>query len=401
MNAINHLKNLDCYSKRVIVRVDLNVPIDDKGNITSNARILAVLPTIRYLLSQNATILLLSHLGRPVEGCFDEKYSLKNVANALGALLTQTVHFLPLHLDFFENTHLSDTNDNTGNVYLCENVRFLPGETSNDLTLSKKLAQLGDIFVMDAFATAHRAHASTCGIAQQKNHDAKCMGLLVEQELSALTQISQSPKRPLLAIVGGSKISTKLSILKSLAEKVDMLIVGGGIANTFLKAQGYPIGHSLCEDELMNEARNILQTPHCQIPLPLDVRVSNHFSADATATIKAIDEVVDDDLILDIGPKTEQIFTQYVQNAQTILVNGPVGVFEFDAFGSGTTSLFTAIANSSAFSVAGGGDTIAALEKNHLQNQISYISTAGGAFLEFIEGKLLPGIEALKGDALK
>ncbi|MBX9585877.1 MAG: phosphoglycerate kinase [Gammaproteobacteria bacterium] len=377
------MNDLDLAGKRVLIREDLNVPMQD-GKITSDARIVAALPTIRDALKQKAKILLMSHLGRPAEGKIDTKFSLAPVAQRLSELLNQPVRLIT---DWGEANKLQD-----GDIALLENVRFNVGEEKNDNDLSKRLAALCDIFVMDAFATAHRAQASTVGVA--KFAPIACAGPLLKEELTALKKAIAQPKHPLLAIVGGAKVSSKLTVLNALVEKVDQLILGGGIANTFLAAAGFPIGQSLHEPELIAEAAALMKKTN--IPLPTDVIVAKEFSSTAEPTLKKIAEVSSDDMILDIGPETAAAYSVLINKAATIVWNGPVGVFEWPAFANGTQQIATAIAQSQAFSLAGGGDTISAIEHFGLVNQISYISTGGGAFLEFLEGKTLPGVLALE-----
>lgn len=377
------MNDLDLAGKRVLIREDLNVPMQD-GKITSDARIVAALPTIRDALKQKAKILLMSHLGRPAEGKIDTKFSLAPVAQRLSELLNQPVRLIT---DWGEANKLQD-----GDIALLENVRFNVGEEKNDNDLSKRLAALCDIFVMDAFATAHRAQASTVGVA--KFAPIACAGPLLKEELTALKKAIAQPKHPLLAIVGGAKVSSKLTVLNALVEKVDQLILGGGIANTFLAAAGFPIGQSLHEPELIAEAAVLMKKTN--IPLPTDVIVAKEFSSTAEPTLKKIAEVSSDDMILDIGPETAAAYSVLINKAATIVWNGPVGVFEWPAFANGTQQIATAIAQSQAFSLAGGGDTISAIEHFGLVNQISYISTGGGAFLEFLEGKTLPGVLALE-----
>lgn len=387
MKVLN-IRDLDLSNQRVLIRVDFNVPIKN-GAVTSDIRIKAALPTIELALKQNAKIMLMSHLGRPTEGQYDEEYSLLPVAKRLSELLNKPVRL--------EKNYLDGVNVEAGEIILCENVRFNQGEKKNDQALAKKMAAICDIFVMDAFATAHRAQASTYGVAEFA--PVACAGLLLSKELEALTKALSNPKRPLVAIVGGSKVTTKLTILKNLSKKVDQLIVGGGIANTFLKATGHQVGASLCEPELVGEANEILSEVNQRggnIPLPSDVRVAKKFDENERAQVKSISDVSDNDMILDVGPSFETELADYLTKAGTILWNGPLGVFEFDQFANGTKALSKAIANSDAFSVAGGGDTIAAIEKFNIEDKISYISTAGGAFLEFLEGKTLPAIEMLE-----
>lgn len=387
MADVISMDSLNLSGKRVLVRVDFNVPIDN-GVVSSDIRIQAELPTIRKLLDAGAKVMLMSHLGRPQEGQYQVEFSLAPVAEKLSSLLGQLV--------LLQKDWLSGVDLDAGQVVLCENVRFNAGEKSNDDQLAKKMAALCDVFVMDAFATAHRAQASTHGVA--KYAPIACAGPLLLAELSALKASLDQPKRPLVAIVGGSKVSTKLTILKSLSDKVDQLIVGGGIANTFLAATSQPVGQSLYEPELVDEANGLLQDIQQEggfVPLPVDVRVTKKFSPDAVAEIKDVADVESDDMILDVGPQTEQNLTALLDSAGTIIWNGPVGVFEFDNFGQGTEALARAIANSSAYSIAGGGDTLAAIDKYGVGDKLSYISTGGGAFLEYVEGKTLPAIEIL------
>ncbi len=371
--------------KRVLIRVDFNVPVKD-GRVTSEARILAALPTIRLALARGAAVILLSHLGRPKEGVFDPALSLRPVANRLAELLGQPVPLVREWLDGFEITD--------GEVVLCENVRFNPGEKQNSPALAKRMARLCDIFVMDAFGTAHRAEASTHGVA--KYAPIACAGPLLMAELTALERVLRKPERPVVAIVGGSKVSTKLKVLNSLARQVDQLIVGGGIANTFLAAAGYPVGKSLCEKDLIPEARRLSGKGfRASVPLPTDVVVARALSPTAAAATRPVSKVGPADLILDIGPRTAEMYARLIARAGTIIWNGPVGVFEIDRFGRGTKRLAEAVAKSKAFSVAGGGDTLAALEKYGLVDQISYVSTGGGAFLEFLDGTVLPAVAVL------
>jgi len=374
------MADLALAGKRVLIREDLNVPVDD-GVVTSDARIKAALPTIRAALDANATVMLMSHLGRPTEGEPDSKFSLRPVADRLAELLGIEV---PLISDWIDGVDIEP-----GSVVLLENVRFLVGEKACDESLAKKMAALCDVFVMDAFGTAHRAQASTYGVAEFAK--VACAGPLLAAELEALGKALTNPARPFVAIVGGSKVSTKLTVLDALAGIVDTLIVGGGIANTFIAAAGHQVGQSLHEPDMLEIARGL-----SKVPVPTDVVVANEFSADAKAVIKPVDAVADDELILDIGPETAQRFADILAGAGTIIWNGPVGVFEFDAFGAGTKLLAEAIADSNAFSVAGGGDTLAAIDKYGVADRISYISTGGGAFLEFVEGKQLPAVAILE-----
>jgi len=387
--SIKKMIDLDLRGKRVLMRVDFNVPIED-GKITSDARIRASLPTIEKALQSGAKVIILSHLGRPTEGVYEEQYSLAPVAKRLSELLKQEV---PLVREWLDGVNVEE-----GRAVLCENVRFNKGEKKDNEDLAKKMANLCDIFVMDAFATAHRAEASTHGVG--KFAKVACAGLLLSAELEALGKALKQPEHPLLAIVGGSKVSTKLLVLESLLDKVDQLIVGGGIANTFLAASGYKVGKSLYEADLIADAKRMLEKAKnkgINIPLPTDVIVAKELSKDAVGVLKKIEEVDDSDMILDIGPDTSRVINDLIAKSKTILWNGPVGVFEFDQFGKGTEALAKAIANSSAFSLAGGGDTVSAIEKYNIVNKISYISTAGGAFLEFVEGKTLPAVAMLEG----
>ena len=387
MSVIN-MTDLDLAGKRVLIRQDLNVPVKD-GKVTSDVRIQASLPTIQLALEAGAKVMVMSHLGRPTEGEFAEEFSLQPVANHLASLLNKDV---PLVKDWLEGVDVAE-----GELVLCENVRFNIGEKKDNEELSQKMAALCDIYVMDAFGTAHRAQASTHGVA--KFAPVACAGPLLANELEALAKAVDNPEAPVVAIVGGSKVSTKLTVLDSLKELADQLIVGGGIANTFLAAAGFPVGKSLYEEDLLEDAKRLMKETN--IPLPTDVVVAKAFSEDAEATIKAAADVAEDDMILDIGPETQQAFNKILNSAKTIVWNGPVGVFEFDQFGEGTKSMSLAIAESSAFSIAGGGDTLAAVDKYGIKEQISYISTGGGAFLEFLEGKTLPAVAALEACAEK
>ncbi|MGI9220352.1 MAG: phosphoglycerate kinase [Woeseiaceae bacterium] len=384
--TILNMVDLELAGKRVLVREDLNVPVAD-GVVTSDARIRAALPTIQAALDAGAAVMLMSHLGRPTEGEYDAKFSLQPVADHLAKLLQREV---PLLRDWIDGVAV-----NEGEVVLLENVRFLPGEKACDAELAKRMAGLCDVFVMDAFGTAHRAQASTYGVAEHA--PVACAGPLLSAELAALAKALQEPARPMVAIVGGSKVSTKLTVLDALADIVDTLIVGGGIANTFIAAAGQNVGKSLHEPDMLDTARDLIanESDRAEIPVPTDVVVATEFAADATAVTKAVDAVMDDELILDIGPETAARFAEILASAGTIIWNGPVGVFEFDAFGEGTRKLAEAIAASDGFSVAGGGDTLAAIDKYGVADQISYISTGGGAFLEFVEGKTLPAVEVL------
>ena len=382
MSIIN-LTDLDLNGKRVLVRQDLNVPVKD-GVVTSDKRIKASLPTIQLAVKQGAKVMLMSHLGRPTEGEPTDEFSLQPVANRLTELLGQTVRL--------EKKWLDGVNVNAGEVVLCENVRFNLGEKANDDALSKRMAALCDIFAMDAFGTAHRAQASTHGVA--KYAPIACAGPLLSGELEALGRALDNPARPMVAIVGGSKVSTKLTVLESLSKVVDQLVVGGGIANTFIAAQGHNVGQSLCEQDLVPTAKALMES--CKIPVPTDVVCGKVFSEDADAQTKSVTEVGDDDRIFDIGPNSATTLADMMKNAGTIVWNGPVGVFEFDQFAAGTKTLSMAIAESDAFSIAGGGDTLAAVDKYGIEDKISYISTGGGAFLEFLEGKKLPAVAILE-----
>jgi len=385
--SVVRMTDLGLAGKRVLIREDLNVPVAD-GVVSSDARIQAALPTIRAALDANAAVMLMSHLGRPTEGEPDGKFSLQPVADRLSALLGVEV---PLVSDWIDGVAVD-----SGQVVLLENVRFLAGEKACDEALARKMAALCDVFVMDAFGTAHRAHASTYGVAEYA--PVACAGPLLAAELEALGKAMSNPARPFVAVVGGSKVSTKLTVLDALAGIVDKLIVGGGIANTFIAAAGHDVGQSLHEPDMLDTARELAQAGEgrADIPVPADVVVATEFSADATATTKSVDAIADNELILDIGPETAGSFAAILANAGTIIWNGPVGVFEFDAFGAGTEALAKAIAASDGFSVAGGGDTLAAIDKYGVRDQISYISTGGGAFLEFVEGKKLPAVEILE-----
>jgi len=379
--------------KRVFIRADLNVPQDEQGNITEDTRVRASVPAIEAALAAGAAVMVTSHLGRPTEGEFKPEDSLAPVAKRLAELLGKDV---PLVANWVEN----GVNVEPGHVVLLENCRVNKGEKKNSDELAQKMAQLCDIYVNDAFGTAHRAEATTHGIA--KYAKIACAGPLLAAELDALGKALGNPKRPLVAIVAGSKVSTKLTILKSLAEKVDQLIVGGGIANTFMLAAGLKIGKSLAEADLVNEAKAIIDGARARgasVPIPTDVVVAKEFSATAQAVTKNVADVEADDMILDIGPQTANALAMQLSSAGTIVWNGPVGVFEFDQFGNGTKTLAEAIAKSSAFSIAGGGDTLAAIAKYGIHDKVSYISTGGGAFLEFLEGKKLPAVEVLESRA--
>ena len=381
--TVKLMTELELTGKRLLIREDLNVPIKD-GKVTSDARIRAALQTIQLALEAGAKVILMSHLGRPTEGQFEEIYSLKPVADHLAQLLGKPVR---LESAWDNGLTLAD-----GDVVLLENVRFNPGEKKDDDALAKAYARLCDIFVMDAFGTAHRAQASTHGVI--KYAPIACAGPLLAKELDALQRALHAPARPVVAIVGGSKVSTKLTVLESLSGKVDQLIVGGGIANTFLAAAGKPVGKSLCEVDLIRVAQDLMSK--VSIPLPTDVVVGKAFSESAVATVKSVDDVEEDDMIFDIGPDTAKHFAGLLASMGTIIWNGPVGVFEFDQFGEGTKTLAFAIAGSAGFSIAGGGDTLAAIDKYGIADQVSYISTGGGAFLEYVEGKELPAVTALQ-----
>lgn len=380
------MSDQDLAGKRVMIRLDLNVPITD-GQIVSDARIRAALPTIQQARDAGAAVILLSHLGRPTEGKPEPDYSLAPVAAHLSTLLG-------LEVPLFE-TWLDGIDISPGQVVLCENVRFNRGETNDSEELARRMAALCDVFVMDAFGTAHRAHASTHGVARFAA--IACAGPLLSSELEALGQALEDPARPLVAIVGGAKVSTKLTVLEALAKRVDRLIVGGGIANTFIAAAGYPVGRSLYEPDMLGVARGLAEST--DVPLPQDVVVAEEISADAAATIRPVTEVRDQERIVDIGPATAALYSQALAAAGTIVWNGPMGVFEYDQFGAGTRRIAEAVANSPAFSIAGGGDTLAALEKYRLADRMSYVSTGGGAFLEFLKGGTLPAIAVLESRA--
>jgi len=380
------MTDLDLRGRRVLIREDLNVPLKE-GRITSAARLKAAEPTIRYALDYGAQVIVMSHLGRPVEGEFNSEFSLAPIANYLGKLLDQKVHLIK---DWSDGSIVSNHR-----LVMLENVRFNIGEKSNSDSLARAYAELCDIFVMDAFGTAHRAQASTHGVA--KYAPSVCAGPLLANELDALEQALANPTAPVAAIVGGSKVSTKLMVLKSLANKVDQLIVGGGIANTFLAAAGKPVGKSLFEADLIPAAQALMSKVN--IPIPTDVIVGKEFSETAEAVIKLVDDVEEDDMIFDIGPESAKKLAEMITTMGTIIWNGPVGVFEFTQFSQGTEILAKAIANSDAFSIAGGGDTLAAVDKYNIADQVSYISTGGGAFLEYVEGKQLPAVAILQNRA--
>lgn len=385
---IVNMKDVDLAGQRVLIREDLNVPVQD-GKVVSDARIRASLPTMKLALEAGAKVMVMSHLGRPTEGEYAEEFSLQPVVDHLAHLLDYPVRLV--------TDYLSGVEVASGELVILENVRFNKGEKKDDETLAKQYAALCDVYVMDAFGTAHRAQASTHGVG--KFAPVACAGPLLAAELDALGQALENPARPLLAIVGGSKVSTKLTVLDSLSQKVDQLIVGGGIANTFIAAQGHSVGKSLYEQDLIPEAQRLLTAAQANggsIPVPVDVVTGKVFSETAEAELKAVSATADDDMIFDIGPQTAEQLAELIMAAGTIVWNGPVGVFEFDQFGKGTEALSRAIAQSDAFSIAGGGDTLAAVDKYGIAEQVSYISTGGGAFLEFLEGKELPAVAMLK-----
>lgn len=382
------MTDLDLNNKRVLIREDLNVPVND-GKVTSDARLKAALPSIKAALEAGAKVMVMSHLGRPTEGEYDAQFSMQPVVDYLNDALDCPVR---LCKDYLEGVEVK-----AGELVVFENVRFNVGEKKNDEALARQLANLCDVYVMDAFGTAHRAQASTHGVA--KYAPVACAGPLLAGELDALTKALDAPKRPLVAIVGGSKVSTKLTVLESLSGIVDQLIVGGGIANTFIAAAGHNVGKSLYEADLTDEANRLMDQAKAQggeIPVPVDVVTGKAFSAETPAQTKAVDTVSDDDMIFDVGPQTAEQFTAMLKRAGTIVWNGPVGVFEFEQFGGGTKALAQAIADSDAFSIAGGGDTLAAIDQYGIADKISYISTGGGAFLEFLEGKTLPAVAILQ-----
>ena len=383
------MTDLDLHGKRVLIRQDLNVPVRD-GKVTSDKRIVASLPTIEHAMNAGAKVMVMSHLGRPVEGEYDEQFSMIPVGEHMAALLGHNVEMVKDWVNGVGDMH-------NGEVVLCENVRFNAGEKKDDEELSRKMAALCDIYVMDAFGTAHRAQASTHGVA--KYAAVACAGPLLAGELEALGKALDNPARPMIAIVGGSKVSTKLTVLDSLSGVVDQLIPGGGIANTFIAACGHNVGKSLYEADLIPEAQRLMEAATArgsEIPVPTDVVVGKEFSESAEAVVKKVEDVTDDDMIFDIGPETAARFAEMMNSAGTIVWNGPVGVFEFDQFGEGTKRLGQAIAASAAFSIAGGGDTLAAVDKYGIADKVSYISTGGGAFLEFLEGKKLPAVAMLE-----
>ncbi len=387
--SVIKLTDLDLKGKRVFIRADLNVPVKD-GKVTSDARITASMATINHCLKQGARVMVTSHLGRPTEGEFSEENSLKPVADNISQKLGKPIRLIRNWVD-------GGFDVAEGEVVVLENVRINKGEKKNDDALAQKYAALCDVFVMDAFGTAHRAEASTHGIA--KFAPVACAGLLLMEELDALGKALANPARPMVAIVGGSKVSTKLTVLESLAEKCDQLVVGGGIANTFLKAAGKNVGKSLCEDDLVPTAKALMEKMAARgatIPIAVDVVVGKKFDANEPAVLKSADEVADDDMIFDIGPKSAEALADIIMKAGTVVWNGPVGVFEFDQFGEGTKKIAMAIAATPAFTLAGGGDTIAAIQKYGIYDKVSYISTAGGAFLEYLEGKTLPAVAILE-----
>jgi phosphoglycerate kinase len=386
--SVIKMSDLDLAGKRVLIREDLNVPISD-GKVSSDKRIRASLPTIEHAVNAGAKVMLMSHLGRPTEGEYDAQFSLKPVADHLSGLLDNEVRLVK---DWLDGVEIGE-----GEIALCENVRFNKGEKSNDDALAQRMAALCDVYVMDAFGTAHRAQASTHGVA--KYAPVACAGPLLAGELEALGKALDDPARPMVAIVGGSKVSTKLTVLDSLSKIVDQLIVGGGIANTFIASVGHNVGKSLYESNLVDTAAQLLEAARergADIPIPLDVVCGKEFSATSPADLKAVDQVEDDDMIFDVGPQTSKRFAEILKSAGTIVWNGPVGVFEFEQFGEGTRALSMAIAQSDAFSIAGGGDTLAAVDKYGIADKVSYISTGGGAFLEFLEGKKLPAVAILE-----
>jgi len=392
--AFIKLTDLDLAGKRVLIRADLNVPVKD-GKVTSDARITASMPTIEHCARAGAKVMVMSHRGRPEEGKVDEENSMQPIAEDMSAKLGREVRLIKEYLD--GGFEVAD-----GEVVLLENVRFNAGEKKNNEELARKYADLCDVFVMDAFGTAHRAQASTHGVG--KFAPVACAGLLLAEELDALGKALANPARPMVAIVGGSKVSTKLTVLEALSEKVDQLVVGGGIANTFLKAAGKNVGKSLCEGDLVPVAQALMkkmQARGANIPIAVDVVVGKNFAEDEPAVLKSADEVADDEMIFDIGPKSAAELAEIISKAGTIVWNGPVGVFEFDQFGEGTKTVSMAIANAKGFSLAGGGDTIAAIQKYDIYDKVSYISTAGGAFLEYLEGKTLPAVAMLEEAAGK
>jgi phosphoglycerate kinase len=392
--AFIKLTDLDLAGKRVLIRADLNVPVKD-GKVTSDARITASMPTVEHCMKAGAMVMVMSHRGRPEEGKADDENSMQPIAEVMSAKLGTDIRLVK---DYLDKTPAVAA----GECVLLENVRFNAGESKDDETLSKKYAALCDVFVMDAFGTAHRAQASTHGAG--KFADVACAGILLSGELDSLAKALAEPARPMVAIVGGSKVSTKLTVLEALSEKVDQLVVGGGIANTFLAAMGHNVGKSLYEADLVDTAKALIEKMEkrgASIPIATDVVCAKEFAEDATATLKDASEVVDDDMIFDIGPDSAKVLADIIEKAGTIIWNGPVGVFEFDQFGEGTKTVSMAIANSPGFSLAGGGDTIAAIQKYDIYDKVTYISTAGGAFLEYLEGKTLPAVAMLEEAANK
>jgi len=382
------MTDLDLKGKRVLIREDLNVPVKN-GKVTSDIRIRASVPTIKAAMEAGGRVMVMSHLGRPTEGEYAEEFSMQPVAERLGELLGKPVTLVK---DWLGGVDVAP-----GEVVLCENVRFNKGEKKDNPELAQKMAALCDVYVMDAFGTAHRAEASTHGVGVHA--PVACAGLLLSAELDALGKALSHPAHPLLAIVGGSKVSTKLTVLDSLSNKVDQLIVGGGIANTFLAAAGFPIGKSLCEVDLIPEAKRLIEAAKAkggEIPIPTDVVCAKEFAETAAATVKKVADVAEDDMILDIGPETAAYYAELIKKAATIVWNGPVGVFEIDQFADGTKTVSLAIAESAGFSIAGGGDTLAAIDKYGINDKVSYTSTGGGAFLEFLEGKVLPAVAMLE-----
>lgn len=389
--SMRKLADLDCKDKIVVIREDLNVPMKE-GKVTNDKRIRAAIPTIKMALDKGAGVVLLSHLGRPTEGQYDEQFSLKPVASHLGCLLGREISVVP---------DLADVHCKPGQCLLVENIRFAKGEKKNDPDLATKLAGLGDIYVMDAFGAAHRAHASTEGAVRKAS--VACAGPLMVAEVEAFAKVLDNPSRPLAAVIGGSKVSTKLGLLENLLAKVDSLIVGGGIANTFLAASGYNVGKSLCEIDLIPDAKKIMEAAKAKgkdLPLPVDVVTAKELASGQKVTICDITDVPEDEMILDIGPKTVKVYTELLSKASTVVWNGPVGAFETDPFGAGTKALAESLAASTAFVVVGGGDSVAAVESYALADKMGYISTGGGASLELLEGKVLPSIAALEDRGL-
>ena len=378
------MQDLDLQGLRTMIRLDLNVPIKD-GDITSDARIRAAIPTIELALAQGAKVIMLSHLGRPDPDALDGSFTLQPVAQRLEDLLGRSVHFCPDWLNGITDHEIT----------LCENTRYLKGEKLNDDSLSEQIASLCDVFVMDAFGASHRKHASTYGAAKASKQ--ACIGPLLNKEVEALTQALSNPEKPLVAVIGGAKVSSKLGVIESLAKICDHIIVGGGIANTFLLASGENIGQSLAESDMVDPANQILNLEGVNVPLPVDVITAKEFSSDAEAKIKTVDDVTDDDMILDIGPETAMLYKSIIDQCRTIIWNGPLGVFEFEQFSEGTRFLSAAIESNPGFKIVGGGDTVAVVEKYQITDSISYISTGGGAFLEFVKNGTLPILDLLKG----